>query len=162
MFSFKCIIRVIQPSDLFLFLSLKLKSLYFSDLAKPAHIPACMSDRARRSSTIEATESHLEQAKAKSKEIERSRKISSKLKKIIQKEQADFDQSAVELLALSRGSLGSVIEPSGLYLDTSSSEELGAASLAPEVVRLEPTVHLDTIEETAFVDPCFESCQVPY
>ena len=78
---------------------------------------------------------------------------------IIQKEQADFDQSAVELLALSRGSLGSVIEPSGLYLETSNLDTIGAsanppAAKVPEKLMLEEVSDFEDSDDSGpYVDP---------
>ena len=55
-----------------------------------------MSDRERRPSTIKATESQLEKSKTR-EEIEKSKKISSNLKHLIKKEQAELNKSVIEL-----------------------------------------------------------------
>ena len=75
-----------------------------------------MSDRERRPSTIKATESQLERSKTR-EEIEKSKKISSNLKHLIKKEQAELNKSVIELWNLS-AEPDEELEPTGLYLET--------------------------------------------
>ena len=75
-----------------------------------------MSERSRRPSTIKASKSQLERSKTR-KEISQSKKISGKLKQIIQSEEAEFDKSAVELTTLAEN-IAEDTAPPGLYLET--------------------------------------------
>ena len=62
---------------------------------------------------IKATLSQLERSEAR-KELSRTKKHSSALKKIINEEEAELNSSAVFLLTLSSDSIGEGSEPPGL------------------------------------------------
>ena len=117
--------------------------------------PARMSDWEKRPSTIKATDSLIERAKAR-EEIKKSKKISSDLNYLIQQEEAELDRSALELWSLS-SNLGEDLEPQGYILETSSFDDIGAAAgplnTDPEIPNLENINELEESDDSGYLDP---------